>query len=126
MKNMQFAAIVDMKSGFHQLNLAESSRNVTTFNTGGVKGKAYRFRVTPMGLCASSQAFQRSMNFCLAMMEGKAMAFQDDICVFGETFEKFITNLRELLEIAKLWKLQFSDTNVYDTLDGLALAMVRR
>ena len=62
----------------------------------------------PMGMAISSQILQRLMTQALATMEGRALAFQDDVCVFGKTFEEFLGNLEEFLEVSRLYNLQFS------------------
>ena len=52
-----FSAL-DLRQGFYQIPLSEESRQKSTFVT---HDSSYKFRVMPMGLASSPQAFQRAM-----------------------------------------------------------------
>ena len=106
MRNMQWFALADLKGAFHQLLTCEADRDKLSFTVPG--GAQYSYTCLPMGLKLSSMRFQAAMYWCLSTMRGKAIVFQDDIAIFGRTFEDFLKNLKEFTEVAKLCNLQFS------------------
>lgn len=58
LKGAQVFSVIDLKSGYWQLKLRESDRDLTSFS---VDGNLYRFKVMPFGLKNGCASFQRLM-----------------------------------------------------------------
>jgi len=85
---------LDAKSGFYQIPLSESSRDLTTFITPFGR---YRYRRLPMGINVAPEIFQRKMVDLLTGLPG-VICYLDDILVFGLTDEEHDDNLNRVLE----------------------------
>ncbi|XP_055589638.1 uncharacterized protein K02A2.6-like [Uranotaenia lowii] len=84
---------LDIKEAFHQVELAEESRDVTTFITN--RG-LFRFKRLPFGLVTAPEIFQRIMEEILAGCQGTYW-YLDDIIVKGETQEIHDANLEKVI-----------------------------
>lgn len=81
----QLFSVIDLASGFHQIPLAEESREKTAFST--LQGH-WQFKRMVMGLKTSPAAFQRLMNTVLAGIIGiKCLVYLDDIIIYGKNLE---------------------------------------
>ena len=98
LENLQGASIfttLDMKNSFHQIPLAENSREYTAFRT--ISGN-YQFRSVPQGLNVSSAAFTRACNIAFTSQIGKFMyAYIDDLVVYSKSFDEHLEQLEEIL-----------------------------
>ena len=110
LRNSSFYCNLDLRSGYFQQPIADSCKHKTAFATSGIGPNAnlWHFNTLPMGYCLASQIFQRAMSWCLRGMHGKALAFQDDICIFASSFDQLLENLEEFFEVAELYNLQLS------------------
>ena len=83
---------LDMNSGYHQLELDERSRDVTTFYTHeGLK----RYKRLPFGIISAQDEFDRAIRRTISGVPG-ARNITDDIIVFGRNKEDHDKNLREV------------------------------
>ncbi len=84
---------IDANSGFHQCNLAEESKKLTTFLT--PFGRFY-FNKLPFGITSAPEFFQAQMN---RILEGcpNTICHMDDILVWGKTVEEHDQHLNILL-----------------------------
>jgi hypothetical protein len=87
---------IDLKQAFHQLELDEESRAVTTFITH--KG-LWRFKRLMFGLSSAPQLFQKIMENILSGLDG-VQNYIDDILVYGSK-EQHDQRLPEVLRILK-------------------------
>ena len=71
---------LDLKQGFFQLELEESSRDITTFTT---HIGLFRMRRLGMGICSAPEVFQYTMQKVLVGLTG-VLNLADDIVVFGK------------------------------------------
>lgn len=88
---------VDVKDAFHQLELHESSRHITTFITH--KGM-YRYRRLMFGVSSASEIFQKVLEQILSKCE-RARNVIDDIIIWGETEEEHDQMLDQVLSTLK-------------------------
>ena len=72
---------MDCKSGYHQIPLAEESRDLTTFIT--TKGR-FRYCRAPMGLTSSSDEFCRRTDEALSGLKLKKIV--DDILIAADNY----------------------------------------
>ena len=93
-------SVLDMKDGFHQIPLKDSSRDYTCMST---PLGLFRWKVLPMGLKNGNAIFQRVMDWVLRD-QGCANAYIDDVIIgsTGGTPEEVLANhdrdLRQVLD----------------------------
>ncbi|KAG0748897.1 hypothetical protein G6F25_013920 [Rhizopus arrhizus] len=64
-----FSAL-DMRAGFHQVPLEESSKELTAFTT---KYGTYHYNMLPMGLVNSPATFQKLIDLCFRPLINKCL-----------------------------------------------------
>jgi transposase InsO family protein len=89
-------AIMDLRSGFHQVGIDLESRPVTAF---AAAGGLWQWCRVPFGLSVSPTYFQMVMNDVLSdlIQSGVCVIYIDDLCVFGDTEEEYLRNLEKVL-----------------------------
>lgn len=81
----------DLKSGYHQLALEESSKPKTTFIT---RKGSFQFKVLPFGVCGGLNNFSRLMGLVLAGLNYEiCLVYIDDIILFGPDMETHLARL---------------------------------
>ena len=88
---------IDLMKGYHQLELAPKSRNLTTFSTH--MGLA-RYKRLNFGCKSASEIFHEAIRKKLIGVNG-ALNIHDDILIFGKTKYEHNLALREVLEVLK-------------------------
>lgn len=89
-----YFCVLDLLSGFHQIELHKDSRDMTSFST--EKG-SFRFTRLPFGLKVAPNGFQRMMNIAFSgLTPEKAFVYMDDLIVFASSEEKMLLNLKEV------------------------------
>ena len=84
----------DLKKAYFQIALHKSSRYITAFNTPfGI----YQWCCLNMGLCASSEIFQKIMEEILEGLPGQ-FSISDDLCVFGADEKEHRENVMAVLD----------------------------
>lgn len=92
----QYFTTIDLKSGFHQIEMDENSRQKTAFST---DLGHYEFLRMPFGLKNAPATFQRAMNSILGDLIGKiCYVYLDDVIVFGRCLKSHLRNLEKVLE----------------------------
>lgn len=107
LRGKRFFSLIDLKSGFHHINLHENSRKYTAFVT--ATGQ-YEYNRVPFGLCNGPAVFTRFINHALRSLirDGKVLVYVDDIMVGTDTVETHNTVLGELFEVLRRNKLQIN------------------
>ena len=85
---------LDLKWGFHQIELAEGSRGITTFVT---HSGLYRYKRLMFGITSAPEVYQHIIQQILQGYEG-VQNFADDIIVHGPTTEVHDQRLIKVLE----------------------------
>ncbi|XP_062537659.1 uncharacterized protein K02A2.6-like [Armigeres subalbatus] len=83
---------LDVKEAFLQIELAEDSRDLTTFITS--RG-LFRFKRLPFGLVTAPEAFQKAMDEILAGCDG-AYCYLDDIIIEGKDVNEHDNRLEKV------------------------------
>ena len=92
----QWFSTLDLKSGYHQIALADKDRPKTAFSSGSGLS-LWQWRVMPFGLCNAPATFERLMEVVLSGLHWKALlVYLDDIIVFGTSFQEELQRLREV------------------------------
>ena len=96
----KFFTTLDLKSGFHQISLAERDREKTAFSVNNGK---FEFCRLPFGLKNAPSIFQRAIDDVLREEIGKTChVYIDDIIIFSASEQKHIDDIDRILQ--KLYK----------------------
>lgn len=88
---------LDIKDAFHQVEISEDSRDITTFITG--KG-LYRYKRLMFGISCAPEHFQKILERILLPCDG-VVNFIDDIVVYGESNSEHDARLNKVLVLLK-------------------------
>ncbi|KAK9693072.1 RNase H-like domain found in reverse transcriptase [Popillia japonica] len=92
LKGCRYFTSLDLASGYHQIQLEESSIPKTAFIT---PDGHFEYLRVPFGLCNAPAVFQRTINKVLGNLRyGKALAYMDDILLPSADFHSGLANLR--------------------------------
>jgi len=98
----RFFSVIDMKSGYHQVEIFEDHKERTAFSVGPLG--FYEF-----GLTNSPATYQRLMENILADLNLRiCCVFIDDVIIFGKTYEEQLHNLQLVFDIIKTANLKLS------------------
>ena len=86
---------IDLKKGYHQIELHPDSRDITTFR---YPGGIYRYKRLVFGLSSAFELFQQKINELFVNQTG-IINISDDILVFGRTQQEHDENLETCLSI---------------------------
>lgn len=88
---------LDLKSGYHQLKVAENSRPYTAFIT---PDGHYQYKRIPFGLTNAPAVFQRAINDILGSLRfSYALAYLDDILIISNGRKEGLERLENVLKI---------------------------
>lgn len=90
---------LDLASGYHQIPIAEQSREKTAFIT---SDGLYEYNRVPFGLANAPAVFQRAIHKVLSKSRvGYVVIYMDDILIPSKTFEEGLDRLGEVLKLLK-------------------------
>nr|AZZ86116.1 polyprotein [Cacao red vein-banding virus] len=107
--NSQIFSKFDLKSGFHQVAMAEESIPWTAF---WVPQGLYEWLVMPFGLKNAPAVFQRKMDQCFKGTEDFIAVYIDDILVFSNNMTDHIRHIQIMLTICQENGLILSPTKM--------------
>ena len=90
-------SVVDLNKGYHQLELAEESRQISTFDT---HIGLFRHKHLFLGAKSAAEEFQNTIQQRLAPITG-SINMSDDILVFGKTQEEHDSSLLAVLDMIR-------------------------
>lgn len=96
-KGNKWFSTLDIKSAYHQIELSEESRDITTFVT---EMGLYRYKRLMFGISCAPEIFQRIMRAVLKGCEG-TINFIDDILVCGKSKEEHDNRLKQVFRKLK-------------------------
>lgn len=88
---------LDLNMGYHQLELEESSRSITTFTT---HLGLFRYKRLMFGITSAPEIYQNTIQNILHDCQG-ARNISDDIIVYADTVEEHDKRLEKVLETLK-------------------------
>ena len=87
---------LDLTKGYHQMRLAEESKEITAFSS--PKG-LFQWKVLPMGMKTSGAVFQRLMDQMLGDLQPRcAVVYIDDIAIFSPSLDQHLVDLGKVFE----------------------------
>jgi len=109
-KGASYFGVLDLRSSFYQVPLAEEDRDKTAFIT---RRGQWRFRSLPMGLCNSPGTFQRLMDLVLRGLTWiSVLVYIDDIVVFADSQSELKERLREVFNRLRQANLKLKPSKV--------------
>lgn len=98
LQNKRYFTSLDLKNGFHHVEIDESSRKYFSFV---VESGQYEYTRMPFGYCNAPEIFVRYINKMLSELikSGTVIVFYDDILLATETIEEHVDVLKTLLRI---------------------------
>ena len=92
-KDSTFFSKIDLRKGYHQIELSENSRDITTFR---YQNGIYRYKRLVFGLSSAFELFQHQITSLFSNLPG-IENISDDIIVYGKTKEEHNRNLDRCL-----------------------------
>ena len=96
---------IDLANAYHQMLLAEESRDLTAFIT---HDGLFRFKHVPYGLCSAPSTFSKMMSLVLKGCKG-VQFYLDDVIIYGKVKAAHDLNLQEVLAAIKRAGLQLNE-----------------
>nr|KAG5690731.1 hypothetical protein BaRGS_022422 [Batillaria attramentaria] len=92
----KFFSVLDMKSGYHQIEINEEHKERTAFTIAPLG--FFEFNRMAMGLANAPATYQRLMEDCLDDLHLRiCLVFLDDIIIFSDTFEEHLERIEQVL-----------------------------
>ena len=107
MAGNRYFSVIDMKSGYHKVEILEPHKERTAFTVGPLG--LYEFNRMPFGLTGAPATYQRMMQDVLGEFHMKICCiFIDDIIIFSSTFEEHLSRLKEVFDRIREANLKLS------------------
>ncbi|GFW41655.1 hypothetical protein TNCV_4035701 [Trichonephila clavipes] len=100
-KHTAYISTIDLKSGYHQVNVNPADRDKTAFVC---PFGTYRFKRMPFGLKNALTTFQRLMDIFRRGLS--VLAYLDDIIIISPTFEQHLADLEAVFKRLMDFKLR--------------------
>lgn len=92
----KYFTTLDMKSGFHQIEVDEDSKRYTAFVT---PDGHYEYNRMPFGFANAPACYQRAINKALGnLKDNVAQVYLDDVMIATKTIKEGLINLRQVLD----------------------------
>ena len=95
----KFFCTLDLIQGYHQVELNEKDKHKTAFHAPYCNPSQWEYNYMPFGLIRAPRTFQRLMDRVIQGLEyTTALAYLDDVIVFGRSIDETIDRLIVVLE----------------------------
>ena len=103
----KYFTILDMKSGYHQIELFEPHKERTAFTVGPLG--FYEFNRMPFGLVNAPATYQRLMEECFFGLHlDICYIYLDDLIIFSKTFDEHVERLKRIFNRLREVNLKLS------------------
>nr|KAG5685189.1 hypothetical protein BaRGS_019900 [Batillaria attramentaria] len=107
----QYFTVLDMKSGYYQVEIEEHHKQRTAFTVGPLG--FFEYNRLPFGLCNAPATYQRLMEDIFGEFNLKTcLIYLDDLIVFSRTYEEHMERLRKIFQ-------RFQESGVYTTTSAI-------
>lgn len=104
-RNAKYFTSLDIKQAFHQVEITEESRDVTTFIT---NWGLYRYKRLLFGVNCAPELFQNLMESILVGCRN-TVVFIDDILIFGDTEDDHDSAVKQTLSVLHQYGIMLND-----------------
>ncbi|XP_043659792.1 uncharacterized protein K02A2.6-like [Drosophila teissieri] len=105
LRNAKLFSRLDLKDAYHQLELDEASRPITTFIT--PRG-LFRYKRLMFGINAAPEIFQRRLEELLSSCEN-VMNYIDDVIIFGNSEQEHDAAVKKVRKVFKEYNILLND-----------------
>lgn len=103
----KYFTVLDMKSGYHQIEIIEKHKQRTAFTVGPLG--FFEFNKMPFGLANAPATYQRLQEQCLGDLHYKTcFIYLDDVIIFSKTVEEHLDRLKQVFERFRDFRLKLS------------------
>ena len=103
----KYFSVLDMKSGYHQVEIEEEHKPRTAFTVGPLG--FWEMNYLAFGLCNAPSTYQRIMEECLGDLNHKiCLIYLDDLIIFSKTVEEHFERLEKVFQKIKEHNLKFT------------------
>jgi hypothetical protein len=96
LKNVVYFTKLDLRSGYHQIRVAEHDAWKTAFKT---KQGLFEWLVMSFGICNALKTFMRVMNdVFMPFLYDFVIVYLDNILVFSGTWDEHVRNVKKVLD----------------------------
>lgn len=125
LEGKRYFSTLDLKNGFHQVNMAEDSIQYTSFV---VPSGQYEYVKLPFGLKIGPGYFERFIKWILAdfIREGSVISFSDDITLASKTIPEHLDLLKRVLRRLAEFRLEIKPSKCkfcYTEIDTLGFTV---
>jgi len=100
----KYFTVLDMKSGYHQVELHDDHKERTAFTVGSLG--FYQYDRLPFGLSNAPATYQRMMEQVLDELNGTVChIYLDDVIIVSNSFKEHLAHIKQVFQ-------RFSDTNL--------------
>ena len=108
----KYFSVVDMKSGYHQIEVEETHKERTAFTVGPLG--FFEFNRLPFGLNNSPATYQRLMEQCLGDLNMKiCIIYLDDLIIFSNSFEEHLERLETVFQRLRKCNLKLASKKCF-------------
>jgi transposase InsO family protein len=102
-----YFTVLDMKSGYHQVEMDEQHKQRTAFTVGPLG--FFEYNRMPFGLVNAPATYQRLMEECLGDLHTTiCFIYLDDLIIFSKTYEEHLERLEMVFERLRQHNLKLS------------------
>ena len=103
----KYFSVLDMKSGYHQVEIEEEHKPRTAFTVGPLG--FWKMNYLAFGLCNAPSTYQGIMEECLGDLNHKiCLIYLDDLIIFSKTVEEHFKRLEKVFQKIKEHNLKFT------------------
>ena len=103
----KYLSVLDMKSGYHQVEIEEEHKPRTAFTVGPLG--FWEMNYLAFGLCNAPSTYQMIMEECLGDLNHKiCLIYLDDLIIFSKTVEEHFERLEQVFQKIKEHNLKFT------------------
>jgi len=108
----RYFTTIDMKAGYHQVEIEDTHKERTAFTVGPLG--FFEYVKMPFGMSTSPSCYQRLMEECLGSLNMTiCVIYLDDLIIFSNSFEEHLERLNTVLNRLKECGLKLSQEKCY-------------